>query len=68
MHSVAHILTWFVEECGPEIVENMPYLVDLQYRVLEIESVKKFIRSAKYYPLGDDAYCSQVQLVLGRES
>ena len=64
---VAHILTWYVEECGPGLMADMPYLIELQNTILNISSIKSFIRSSNYYPIGDDAYCKQVCQVLGRK-
>ena len=62
----AHLVTWFVEECGASIVAKMPRLVDLQNIVITMPSVQAFIRSPEYYPLGDAKYCEQVSIVLGR--
>jgi hypothetical protein len=55
-----------VEECGPEIVSKMPHLVELQYRVLEIDCMKEFIRGSNYFPIGGEEYTQQVAMVLGR--
>lgn len=63
---VAHALTWYVEECGPQIVENMPNLVGLQNTVISLPGIQTFIKSQAYYPLGDEAYCKQVNHVLGK--
>jgi glutathione S-transferase len=61
---VAHVTTWFVEECGAEIVEDMPYLTNLQNQVISMPSVKKFIKSSHYFPLGNETYVAQVCDVL----
>lgn len=57
---VAHITTWYVEECGPEIVADMPMVVGLQNAVISLPGVTKFIKSIHYFPLGDRAYLEQV--------
>lgn len=57
---VAHITTWFVEECGHEIVSKMPFLVHLQNQVISLPGIKQFIKSVHYFPLGDEAYVEQV--------
>jgi glutathione S-transferase len=59
---VAHVTTWFVEECGAEIVEDMPYLTNLQNQIISMPSIKKFIKSCHYFPLGSETYVSQVNL------
>lgn len=64
---VVHVLTWFVEECGPSIVGNMPNLVDLQYNVLSLPGLTTFLKSDLYYPVGDVEYVEQVSVVLGRK-
>eukprot|EP01033_Poteriospumella_lacustris_P007837 gene7838-5639_t len=64
---VAHVTTWYVEECGPEIVAQMPLVVALQNAVISLPGVTKFIKSIHYFPLGDRAYCEQVDRVLGRK-
>jgi len=64
---VAHIVTWYVEECGSAIVEDMPGLVDLQNKVISLPSINAFIKSSKYYPVGDAAYVEQVNTVLARK-
>ncbi len=63
---VAHILTWFVEECGNESVDKMPLLVRLQNGIISLPGIQAFIRSQAYYPIGDRAYCEQVNSVLAR--
>jgi glutathione S-transferase len=63
---LAHLLTWYVEECGAEIVAKMPLLVDLQNRVMSLPSVRAFIRSPLYYPLSGEDYMQSVGEVLGR--
>jgi glutathione S-transferase len=57
---VAHVTTWFVEECGAEIVEDMPYLTNLQNQIISMPSIKKFIKSCHYFPLGSETYVAQV--------
>lgn len=64
---VVHIMTWFVEECGPEIMETMPLLVTLQHKVMSLPGVNSFIRSEYYYPIGDEKYCKKVMAILGRK-
>ncbi len=44
----------------------MPYIVGLQNRILEMESIQNFIKGPQYYPIGDAAFCQQVTVVLGR--
>lgn len=63
---LAHILTWYVEECGPEIVTDMPHLIELQNTILSMNSIKEFIRGPNYFPISDDEYCRSVSKVLGR--
>lgn len=62
---VSHLLTWFVEECGEEIVSKTPLLVGLQNIVLSLPGIQAFLGSSNYYPLSDDIYCHAVRLVLG---
>ena len=50
----------YVEELGSDIVEEMPGLIDLQNTVISLPSINSFIKSNKYYPLGDRAYVDQV--------
>ena len=57
---VAHITTWFVEECGSEIVKDMPLVVHLQNQIISRPSIKQFIQSPHFFPLGDEAYVDQV--------
>ncbi len=61
------MLTWFVEEAGAEIVAKMGFLVELQNRVMSMPSVREFIRSENYYPIGNAQYVVEVKTVLGRE-
>ena len=63
---VAHVLTWFVEECGPEITVATPLLVNLQNTIIELPGIKAFIRSPLYWPKGNDAFVTQCYRVLGR--
>jgi glutathione S-transferase len=63
---VAHVATWFIEECGSDIVNNTPYLVNLQVKVISLPGINEFIKSKNYYAVGDDKYCEQVCTVLGR--
>lgn len=60
---VAHVTTWFVEECGSEIVQDMPFLVHLQNQVISLPGIKQFIKSAHYFSLGDEAYVDQVRSI-----
>lgn len=62
----AHAVTWYVEECGPEVVAEMPNLIKLQNTVISLRGVNGFIRSSAFYPIGDKAYVDQVCLVLDR--
>lgn len=64
---VVHCLTWYVEECGADSAEALPLMVDLQHRVFSLPGVQAFIKSRRYFPLGDNAYCAQVCHVLGRK-
>ena len=57
---VAHLVTWLVEECGRELVADMPLLVQLQNQTIQLPSIRRFIRSANYFPIGDSAYVQQV--------
>ena len=50
----------YVEELGSDVVEEMPGLVDLQNTVISLPSINSFIKSSKYYALGDKAYVDQV--------
>lgn len=63
---VAHVTTWYVEELGSNIVEEMPGLIDLQNTVISLPSINSFIKSNKYYALGEQAYVDQVNTVLAR--
>lgn len=63
---MAHATTWYIEECGPEIVEDFPYLVALQIRVISMSGLDAFIKSRNFYSVGDAVYCTQVETVLGR--
>lgn len=63
---VAHVTTWIVEVCGSEAVSDMPLLVTLQCQIISLPGVKKFIKSANFFPIGDRAYVEQVGTVLGR--
>ena len=65
---VVHCLTWYVEECGPEIVSAMPLLVELQYKIMNLSGIQEFIKNDKlYYPIGDAKYVQQINSVLGRK-
>lgn len=63
---LAHCLTWYVEECGADIVSDMPLLTEIQYAVLSKPSLQAFLGGKQFYPLGDAAYCEQVATVLAR--
>lgn len=63
---VAHVTTWFVEECGVEIVQDMPNVVMLQNQIISLPSIKAFIQSAHYFPKSDQKYVDTVRKVLGR--
>lgn len=57
---MAHAITWYVEELGPEILDNTPLLVGLQNGIISLPEIQGFIRSKKYYPVGDSSYARQV--------
>lgn len=57
---VAHVTTWYVEECGPEIVADMPMLIALQNAVISLPGITRYIKSIHYFPLGDRLYIEQV--------
>ena len=42
-------------------MDSCPNLVGLQNKVMDLPGVRAFIRSANYYPVGDEAYVSQVK-------
>eukprot|EP01039_Chlorochromonas_danica_P007126 gene7126-7879_t len=62
----AHLTTWFVEECGPDLLKDKPLLVQLQNQVISLPGVKAFITSKLFYPIGDQTFCDQVRRVLDR--
>mmetsp|Transcript_22555 Transcript_22555/g.20479 ORF Transcript_22555/g.20479 Transcript_22555/m.20479 type:complete len:241 (+) Transcript_22555:24-746(+) len=64
---VAHALTWYIEELGSAIVEQMPLLVNLQILIISLPSMQSFIKSNKYYPIGDENYTKQICTILGRQ-
>ena len=64
---LAHVVTWFAEECGGGILEDMPYCVQVQHNILAKESLQKYLGGPQFYKLGDDKYCRKVSEVLGRE-
>jgi hypothetical protein len=64
---VTHIATWYVEECGGEIMVDMPLLVQLQNAVISLPGIRQFIKSINFFPLGDKSYVDQVSRVLGRK-
>ncbi len=57
---VAHITTWFVEECGSDIMKEMPLLVNLQHAVISLPGIRTFLKSINYFPVGNVAYVDQV--------
>lgn len=57
---LAHVTTWFVEECGPDLVENMPGIVELQNKIISLPGVQSFIKSKNFFSVGDLDYCQQV--------
>ena len=57
---LAHAITWFVEELGPEILDHTPHLVDLQNGIISLPEIQAFIRSPLYYPVGDSEYAKTV--------
>ena len=62
---VAHCITWYVEECGPDVMEPYPKLISLQNKVVQLPEVMRFIRSTLFQPLGDVAYANEVLNILG---
>jgi len=64
---VAHVSTWFVEECGAAVMADMPNLVALQNMVISMPGIQEFIKNNMlYFPLGDAKYVNEVNTVLGR--
>lgn len=63
---MAHAITWYVEELGPEILDDTPLLVGLQNGIISLPEIQNFIRSKRYYPIGDTAYARQVVVQLYR--
>lgn len=64
---MVHCLTWYIEECGHSVANNLDLLVELQHKVFALPGVQAFIKSELYYPLGDNAYAESVSTVLGRK-
>lgn len=60
----AHCITWYVEEIGPDIVENTPLLVELQNMVISLPAMQDFIKSSLYFPLSGTDYVVEVLKVL----
>lgn len=58
---VTHMMTWFIEECGPSIANQMPRLIELQNRIISLPTIREFIQSINYFPIGDIAYVEQVR-------
>lgn len=58
---VAHITTWYVEECGSEIMQPFPLVTLIQNYVISLPGVQKFIKSLNYFPLSGREYCEQVR-------
>lgn len=56
----------FKFQCGVEIAENTPYLVNLQIMVINLPGIQSFIKSDKYFPIGQGDYVQQVSTVLDR--
>jgi glutathione S-transferase len=63
---LAHCLTWYAEELGADICEGMPYCLDVQFAVMQKDSLQAFLGGGQYYKVGDAAYCDQVATVLDR--
>ena len=61
---LAHAVTWFVEELGPEILDNTPLLVGLQNGIISLPEIQAFIRSKRYYPIGEAEYAKTVNYML----
>jgi hypothetical protein len=60
-----HLVTWFVEECGPRVMDRFERLVTLQHRVFENEGLREFLRDdSRYYPIGDEKYVNTVNHVM----
>lgn len=57
---MAHAITWYVEELGPEILDNTPLLVGLQNGIISLPEIQTFIRSKRYYPIGGQDYAREV--------
>jgi hypothetical protein len=64
---VAHITTWFVEECGSDIMKEMPLLVNLQHAVIGLPGIRNYLKSINYFPVGNAAYVDQVRLLSSLE-
>lgn len=65
---LAHMLTWYAEECGQEIVtDEFPWMLAVQHAVLEKDSLRNFLSGNQFYPLGGKTYAAQVGEVLGRK-
>lgn len=60
---VAHIATWYVEECGSDIMSAMPLVVRVQNEVISLPGIRKFIKSLNYFPLSGREYCEQVKQI-----
>jgi glutathione S-transferase len=64
---VAHVATWYVEECGSEILNHMPLVCLLQNEVISLPGIRSFIKSLNYFPLSGREYCEQVDRVLDKK-
>ena len=48
-------------QLGPECLQTMPLLVDLQNSIISLPGIQAFIKSPLYFPIGDANYVAQVQ-------
>jgi hypothetical protein len=64
---VAHMATWYVEECGAEVLQGFPLLTQLQVQVISLPGVRAFIQSQLYFSPGGQVFADQVRRVLARD-
>mmetsp|Transcript_17774 Transcript_17774/g.17854 ORF Transcript_17774/g.17854 Transcript_17774/m.17854 type:complete len:253 (-) Transcript_17774:155-913(-) len=62
---VAHCITWYVEECGPNIMIPYPNQVDLQVSIISLPCIQHFIQTPQYYPPGGEDYVVHVSEIMG---
>lgn len=46
---MAHVVSWVIDELGPEIAQSMPSLVGLQNRVMSMDSIKAFLEGPQRF-------------------